>query len=141
MNVEESLRRHGLRPDESSLPAIRQMLNEEAQAEREGRGRDREEDLALLCAVQLFSAGQVDDALLIWRAKQSGFDLGCYLGVQLLCGPGLSETKAALSERDESDAAEALAYIQKCEQAGDFDGFSREGLLNEYTAYFGVEAK
>ena len=139
MNAEESLRRHGLRPDESSLPAIREMLNEEADAEREGR--EREEDLALLCAVQLFSAGQAEDVLLIWRAKQSGFDLGCYLGVQLLCGPGLSATKAALSETDEPDAAEALAYIQKCEEAGDFEEFSRERLMDEYADHFGVEAK
>ena len=139
MNVELSLRKFGLRPNESSLPAIRQMLNEEAQAEREGR--EREEDLALLCAVQLFSAGLVEDVLPIWRAKQSGFDLGCYLGVQLLCGPGLSETKVALSVGDEPDAAEALARIEECERAGDFEGFSRKAVLDEYVAYFGLEAK
>jgi len=79
MNVEESLQRYGMFPAERDLPAIRALLAREAEIERSG-GR-REDDLALLCCVQLFSRGLLEDVLRIWDAKQAGMDLGIMLDV------------------------------------------------------------
>jgi hypothetical protein len=47
--------------------------------------RDSNEPLKMLC-IQLFSAGIPSDALLIYKAKMSSFDAGCYIDIQLVCG-------------------------------------------------------
>lgn len=139
MNVSESLQRFGLVPSDDDLPLIRALLADEATAEREGRGRDREEDLALLCCVQLFSRALDEDILRIWDAKQSGFDLGCYLDAQFLCGGGLSETKRFLANQPGEAAAHARHHLETCEAAGNFDQFSPKALLDRYRQYFGVQ--
>jgi hypothetical protein len=136
MTAAECLARYGLVPDDDALPAVRLLLAEEAASEREGRLR--EDDLALLCCVQLFSRGLLEDVLRIWDAKRAGMDLGSYLGVQLLCGAGLSETKQFLAGQPSPQAAEALAYISECEGAGDFEGFSPDEHLEYYGRYFGT---
>ena len=95
MNVEESLQRYGMLPAERDLPAIRALLAREAEIERSGgRGED---DLALLCCVQLFSRGLLEDVLRIWDAKQASMDLAMALDVQFLCGAGLDATKRFLA--------------------------------------------
>lgn len=137
MNVNDSLRRFGLVPPDEMLPEVRALLAQEVHAERQGHPRT--EDLALLCCVQLFARGSLEDVLRIWDAKRSGFDLGCALDVQLLCGPGLQETKRHLAGFKDPIAADALAFIEQCEIAGDFAGFSPESRLNEYRRYFGME--
>ena len=135
MDTSQSLQKYGLVPSDDALPDIRALLVKEADAERNDQGR--EEDLALLCCVQLFSRGYLEDVLRIWDAKQSGFDLSCYLDVQLLCGAGLEPTKSFLSSQDGKIAADALQYLRECEQAGDFDEFSPEEYLARYRRYFG----
>lgn len=137
MNVEESIRSFGLVPSDESLPQIRALLALEAEAER--AGREREEDVALLCCVQLFSRGLLEDVLRIWDAKRSGMDLGCYLDVQFLCGAGLAETKRFLAAEPGAAASAALEYLEECESAGDFDEFSPASHLERYRAYFGRE--
>jgi len=76
------------------------------------------------CCVLLFKSGNLDDALLIWDAKESGFDAHCSIDVQLLCGQGLEETKQHLTNLKSPEAEEALEYIIECEETGDFEGFS-----------------
>jgi len=137
VNVEESLRRFGLVPSDEALPLVRDLLAQEAEAERSGD--EREEDLALLCCVQLFSRGLLEDVLRIWDAKRSGMDLGCYLDIQFLCGAGLAETKRFLAAESGTAAASALEYLEKCEKAGDFAGFSPASHLERYRRYFGVD--
>ncbi len=136
MTYEESLDLYGLVPADESLPAIRQMLANEAELER--CGGEREEELALLCCVQLFSRGYLEDVLRIWEAKQSGFDLACYLDVQFLCGAGLGETKKFLQQQSSSQAAKALEYLAKCEASSDFKNWSPTIQLENYQHYFGV---
>lgn len=136
MTTEESLKQFGLIPSDGSLTTIRRLLAHEVQLEREFRGCEREEDLALLCCVQLFSRGQLDDVLRIWSAKAAGMDLGVTIDVQLLCGAGLDATKAFLAQRDEISAGKALAYIEDCERTDDFEDFSPESQLQLYRAYF-----
>jgi hypothetical protein len=134
MTFDESLERYGLIPSDESLPAIRIMLAEEAANER--AGKPREEDLALLCCVQLFSRGFLEDVLRIWEAKRSGMDLGCYLDVELLCGAGVTATKSFLAEQPSQEAVEAFAYIKQCEEQGQFEDFSPERHLENYRTYF-----
>lgn len=136
MNIEQSLSLFGLVPEDKSLPEIRTMLEKEAELER--TGQQREDDLALLCCVQLFSRGNLEDVLRIWGAKRSGFDLGCYLDVQFLCGAGLEKTKTFLISQQSKEATEAFEYLMKCEQSGDFEEFSPENHLQRYREYFRV---
>jgi hypothetical protein len=137
MNVEESLRRFGLVPPDEALPVIRALLAEEADAER--TGRPREDDLALLCCVQLFSRGLLEDVLRIWEAKRSGMDLGTYLDGQFLCGAGIEETKRYLAAQPGRAPAEALEYLEGCQRSGMFGEFSPAVHLESYREYFGVE--
>jgi hypothetical protein len=137
VDISESLQKYGLVPSDEALPDVRALLAREADAER--NDLPREDDLALLCCVQLFSRGYLEDVLRIWDAKRSGFDLGTYLDIQLLCGAGLEATKRFLSSQEGKTAADALQYLQECEQAGDFDGFSPDAYLEDYRRYFGVE--
>ena len=136
MDADESLRRFGLVPSDDALPEIRALLAREAADEREGRAR--EEDLALLCCVQLFSRGLLEDVLRIWDAKRSGMDLGAALDIQFLCGPGLEATKNYLASQQGEAAADALKYLAECEQAGDFEEFSPAEHLADYRHYFDV---
>jgi hypothetical protein len=137
MNAAESLKRFGLVPSDEVLPQIRSLLAREADAER--TGGDREDDLALLCCVQLFSRGLEEDVLRIWDAKQSGMDLGSCLDVQFLCGAGLIATKRFLASRSDPPSAAALSYLEKCERTGDFADFSPQSHLETYRRYFLVD--
>jgi hypothetical protein len=82
MNYEEALQEFGLPASSNQRNDIRRLLVEETERERRGDGQP--EILRTLC-VQLFSIGEVEDALLIWSAKESSFDMGCGLDIQFLC--------------------------------------------------------
>ena len=135
MTTQESIESHGLVPTEDALPKIRQMLAHEV--ELEASGKEREEDLTLLCCVQLFGRGLLEDVLRIWAAKSASFDLSCVVDVQLLCGPGLERTKQFLTSQSGSEAAAALLRITQCEASGDFEEFSPASHLQYYRDYFG----
>lgn len=137
MTCDESLKSFGFVPNDEFLDSIRHLLQKEI--ELESKGEQREEDLALLCCVQLFAKGLVEDSLLIWRAKVSGFDLGSYLDVHLLCGAGLEETKQFLEEHSSEESKASLRYIEQCEMAGDFLNWSQESQSQYYRNYFRVE--
>lgn len=134
MTYKESLIRFGLVPADTSLKEIRGLLAHEAQCERVGQ--QRQEDLALLCCVQLFSRAHLEDVLRIWEAKESSWDMHCYLDVQLLCGAGLEETKSFLISQSSPEAAAALEYILDCEDADDFEDFTPAKYLIKYHQYF-----
>jgi hypothetical protein len=86
----------------------------------------------------LFSAGNPDDALLIYKAKTSSFDADCYIDIQLVCGAGLEPTKAFLFGSSEPQAKELLASLQNSVSAGDFDDFTPERQLDVYRHYYGL---
>ncbi|HVF10005.1 MAG TPA: hypothetical protein VNA16_04335 [Abditibacteriaceae bacterium] len=136
MTYQESIERYGLVPTDESLPAIRQLLAHEAELERSGYGEERKAELALLCCVQLFSRGIPEDALLIWEAKQSGFDLGLYLDIQHLCGNGLQQTKEFLRTHPSPEAASALEELLDCEAHGEFEGWSPSTHFEYWRRYF-----
>lgn len=64
MMWQESIQRYGLPPADDALLEIRQMLAREVEMER-SPACDREDKFALLCCVQLFSRGRIEDVLRI----------------------------------------------------------------------------
>jgi hypothetical protein len=135
MDEDESLRRYGLRPSGRELAAVRALLEVEDGKERRAQG-DGDTELMKLCCVQLFNAGEVGDALAIWRAKTSSWDAHCSIDVQLLCGAGLAETKAFLSAQHSEEARAALQWLLDCEAAGDFQDFSVVERSARYATYY-----
>ncbi len=135
MTEDEALARFGLVPKVSAIPAVREVLASQIVAV------ENEEDnsgLMKLCCIQLFSAGDVSDAMLIWTAKISSFDNGINIDVQLLCGAGLERTKEHLATIGSQDAADAIQYITDCEASGDFERFTTGQVLEYYREYYGL---
>ena len=133
MTSREALQKFGLPASPLHRDELRQLLAEEI--ERERRGESGEEMLRTLC-LQVFSLGNVDDALLIWKAKRSSFDAGAGLDVQFLCGAGLPATKKYLAESSDPSAPAALKYLTKCEEAGDFENWTPLATLTQYRRYY-----
>ncbi len=133
MDENELLGRFGLVPVATDLAEIRRLIAASIADDR----RDSNEPLKALC-IQLFSAGNPADALLIYKAKTSSFDAGCYIDIQLVCGAGLEPTQTFLLGSDEPDAKELLALLQNSISAGDFDDFTPEQQLNSYRRYYGM---
>jgi intergrase/recombinase len=129
--VDAQLAKYSLTPNPKLAEEIREIIRREIADEN----RDDNEILKLSCS-QLFSIGSAEDSLLIWRAKQSDFDASCYLDIQLLCGAGLEETKAFLSNLDMPEAEEALEHLLNCEKSGDFNEFTVESQNREHHRYF-----
>jgi hypothetical protein len=138
MTYEEALQEFGLPASPKHCNDIRSLLVEET--ERERRGKGQEEILRTLC-VQLFSIGDPEDALLIWSAKNSSFDMGCGLDIQFLCGAGLEATKAFLAASAASEASRALGCLMECEKSGDFRNWSPQKTLTAYRAYYRLEGE
>jgi hypothetical protein len=72
------------------------------------------------CAFLLWRVGDVRDVLALWQAKQTNFDTACGLDVQCLVGAGVNETVAYLRASPDAEAPNALDYLLKCREAGDF---------------------
>ena len=134
MTSDEALQKFGLPASSQHRDEIRRLLTEEI--EREKRGESGEEMLRTLC-VQLFSLGVVEDALLIWDAKESSFDAHCGLDVQFLCGAGLPATREFLASLRIPSAAAALNYLTHCEQAGNFADCTQTSI-EQHCSYYGL---
>jgi len=83
-------------------------------------------DSIMLACYLLGLHKNVEDCLRIWNAKTTDFDSFCYVDIQLVPFAGLNETIAFLKNVEKADAQEALKYILKCQESGDFD------LLDSY---------
>jgi hypothetical protein len=133
MDENDLLARFGLTPVEHDLPEIRRLI-ESVIADTD---RASNEPLKLLCT-QLFSAGIPSDALLIYEAKMSSFDAGCYIDIQLVCGAGLEATEEFLRASSAPEATELLTLLERCKRAGDFAGFTPQQQLASYRRYHGL---
>ncbi len=75
---------------------------------------------------------QVEDCLLIWKAKGVDFDSFCYVDIQLMLFAGLESTIQFLQLSKDEEAKAALKYIQSCNEHSDFqhieEYFSKENL-------------
>jgi hypothetical protein len=92
MNEDEILDRYGLRPSGQQLDEVRNLLVRLAQLMV-----DADTEAMKLCCVQLFNHGSLADVPLIWQAKESSWDAHFSIDVQLLCGAGVTATKAFLA--------------------------------------------
>ncbi|WP_315812597.1 hypothetical protein [Bradyrhizobium sp. SZCCHNR2028] len=133
MDENELLARFGLTPVAEDLPEIRRLI----QAETADAARASNEPLLLLC-IQLFSAGNASDALLIYEAKMSSFDAGCYVDIQFVCGAGLEATEEFLRSSSAPEAEKLLARLHQAKRAGAFDGFTPQQHLAFYRRYYGL---
>ncbi|WP_205633073.1 hypothetical protein [Enhygromyxa salina] len=135
---DEILARFGLRPPAEALPEIRQLLIAETAKERRSQG-EGDTDLMRVCCVQLFFAGTLADTPLIWSAKSASMDANGAIDVQMLCGPGLRETKAYLRAQPGELALGALTRILEGEAWGEFEDFSVEAEQRRHAAWYGLE--
>lgn len=135
MNGHDFIEIYGLIPKRQHLEAIRILLRLEVEKETREQGEGDTELMKLFC-IQLFSAGILKDVALIWAAKTASMDASAAIDVQLLCGAGLEETKESLANCNSEWAQNALAYITKCENAGDFCDFNIATQMNFYSEYF-----
>ncbi|ATY13487.1 hypothetical protein CU254_25935 [Amycolatopsis sp. AA4] len=133
MTEDDLLERYGLHPTGSQLDEVRGILATEMRARL-----DANAELMKVCCIQLFHHGSLDDVLLVWQAKTSGWDSQFAIDVQLLCGAGLDATKEFLAARPDELAREALTYLTECEEARDFENFTVEGWSEYYHQYYGV---
>ncbi|MGW1278823.1 hypothetical protein ACWD4V_17960 [Streptomyces tsukubensis] len=138
MDDEESLRRFGLRPARAHLDEIRGLLGEHTERERRAQGGG-DTELMKLCCVQLFNSGDLDDALLVWNAKESGFDAACSIDIELLLGHGLETTKAHLAAHPSPSARAALDRLRDLESEGAFEDFSVKEQSAAYDTYYEEE--
>ena len=133
MTCDEALAKFELVPQLSQLDEIRQALLDEMKWRRqdEDDGEDHDDLLLVLC-VQLFAAGQVEDSLNVWRAKQNDFDAACYIDGEFLCGAGLKKTIDYLEQQNTEESLEVLDYVL----LKDWEGFTPEEHLEHYRRYF-----
>jgi hypothetical protein len=133
MNENEIFARFGLVPRAEDLPEIRALV----QSVTADEDRASDEPLKALC-ILLFSAGEPSDSLLIYKAKMSSMDAGCWIDIQLTCGAGIERTKAFLLNSREPVARELLDDLQACISAGDFEDFTPAGHLEIHRRYYGI---
>ena len=133
MTEDDALRRFGLNPSADAAPEIRSLLLAELKKEESESG---DQELIKLLCIQLFAIGKLDDSLLVWEAKQAGFDLSISIDIQLVCGGGLKATKEFLRKRTSKEARQAAEYISQCEEGGDFERFSLNSVLDYYRLYY-----
>ena len=132
-----ALERFGLPARPAARLAIIAALEEQVRLV-ESENADDAHLMRLLCA-QLFSLGVVEDALLVWRAKQCNFDTHCGIDVSLLCGGGLEETKAFLASAGTEESVAALDYLRHCEGCGNFAGFDVAAALADLRRFYEVD--
>ncbi|QHT70599.1 hypothetical protein GXP67_30070 [Rhodocytophaga rosea] len=70
--------------------------------------------------------GNVEDSLLIWRAKNVDFDAFCYVDIQLVVFAGVEETIGFFILLNTEESTKAAEYLKQCKDAGNF------GDINEY---------
>jgi hypothetical protein len=135
MTMDESLARFGVVPKEGDLSVIRDILRDATAQERTRQGTGDTELMKLSC-VQLFCAGHVEDAMLIWGAKTSSMDADGSIDIQLLCSAGLGPTRAYLANLQTKEAEAVLDRLAKTEAAGDFEGFNTADYCRFWQQYY-----
>ena len=81
--------------------------------------------------------GKVEDALVIWHAKESSFDGFNSVDVQFAVGAGVEETLRFLDQQQTEMASYAAKYIRSCKSAGDFENLAeRNAILDREDVWF-----
>jgi hypothetical protein len=136
MTFDELFDKFGLPASPLDRDEIRRLLSEEIERQHDESAATDVEILRTLCLL-LFSLGIVDDALLIWDAKESSFDNHFSIEVQFLCGAGLEATKRFLAGSIAPSAPAASAYLCDCEEGDDFVDWTPQTTIDRYREYYG----
>ena len=136
MNPSNALQKFGLPSSAEHREAILDAIESQLNMVFEG---DPDAELGRCLVAQLFSIGAVEDSLVIWRMKSSGFDCACGIDVQFVCGAGVDETIRFLEQSNDPDAAEALDYLRGCIGSGDFDSWTPAIHVGYYRYYYGLD--
>ena len=138
MNQSDALQKFGLPSSGEHRDAILDAIESQLNLVFDGVP---DAELNRCLVAQLFSIGFVEDSLVIWRIKSSGFDCACGVDVQFVCGAGGDPTLRFLEQNDDPDAAEALNYLCGCIEAGDFNDWSPADQVAICRSYFGLDVE
>ncbi|GEP90651.1 hypothetical protein SAMN05660909_02862 [Chitinophaga terrae (ex Kim and Jung 2007)] len=97
--------------------AVLNTLTNQRKAQQYGPGI---EDIMFGCLLVALHR-QVEDCLIIWKAKNVDFDAYCGLDIQLVAFMGVAATISFLQTSNDPDASKALAFLLECEEAGEFE--------------------
>lgn len=78
------------------------------------------EDIMFACLLVTLHR-QIEDCLLIWKAKNTDFDTYCGVDIQLTAFMGIPATITYPQTNPDPQAPKALEYILECNDEGDFD--------------------
>ena len=79
----------------------------------------------------LFSIGNVEDSVLIWKAKMINFDVGCMIDVEFLFGAGIKETLEYIAKKE--DLAKMRNFLDKYDLEELLD---KEESVKNYQEYY-----
>ncbi|WCN79517.1 hypothetical protein [Micromonospora sp. LH3U1] len=129
-DAEEHLAAYGLRVGADQVPTVREVLVRETQREADtyaGMGTvPGNTQLMRICAVQLWHAGTVEDALLVHRARGTSMDATGAVDAELMLGAGVVRTKeylAALCTDEARELLNEIAWVEESYDAGRYAAF------------------
>ncbi len=123
---------HGI-VNQSHAQLLREILTREMEYRRAEPTGDLYENL-YWAAFLLYRIGDLNDVLLLWRAKNLDFDTFCGFDIQFLVGAGVNSTIQYLHPSFDPEAWKAEAYILGCKNSGDFEDL--EGWFDWRMTYF-----
>ncbi|MET7866496.1 hypothetical protein [Micromonospora taraxaci] len=133
-DADEYLAAHGLRVDAGRVPVVRDILIRETRHEADfyaGTGTvPGNTQLMRICAVQLWHAGAVEDALLVSRARGTSMDATGAIDAELMLGAGVARTQeyvGALHTDEAREILDEIAWVRESYDAGRYAAF-----LDEY---------
>lgn len=132
--VDLYLARFNLPANDTHRAHIIDLLKKEI--EKANRHQEDTQVISLLCE-QLYSIGNLEDVLLIWRAKHCSFDASFSVDIQCLLGAGLAQTKRHLKQLTNPAAHDALEHIEEFEE-DELPDWSLEDWFKGRRAYYGL---
>lgn len=133
-DADQHLAAYGLRVAADQVPIVRDVLMRETRHEADtyaGKGSvPGNTQLMRICAVQLWHAGAVEDALVVHRARRTSMDATGAVDVELMLGAGVARTKEYLATLCTDEAREILDEIAWVEESYDAERY--EAFLDKY---------
>jgi len=126
IRAEDIIRKYGLIPTVDKRREIKELLEFEINNYIEGSS----EYLRVLCGM-LFCIGNIEDSVLIWKAKMINFDVGCMIDVDFIFGAGIKETLDYISDKQE------FAKMRDFLESYDLDEpIDKEEIVKNYKEYY-----
>ncbi|MEV6812146.1 hypothetical protein [Micromonospora sp. NPDC051296] len=127
-DADQHLAAYGLRVAADQVPIVRDVLMRETRHEADtyaGKGTvPGNTQLMRICAVQLWHAGTVKDALLVHRARRTSMDATGAVDAELMLGAGVARTKEYLATLGTDEARAILDEIAWMEESYDAERYA-----------------